>query len=320
MSHFFGKRANPSLRTLSLPLGLALLLPISACKKQESATPQAEARTFASPQDAGQALAAAAKSQNRDELLRIFGAGSADVISTGDAVEDKTALSGFTQAYQVMNRWRKLSDSSEVLLVGADNHAFPIPLKKNAGGQWYFDAAAGRQEVLSRQIGHNEITTIGVCAALVDAQAEYFSQKHGGVKQYAQNFISDPGQENGLYWPEVSGQARSPLGPLAAYATAEGFKANPNHHQPFNGYYYVMLDKQGPAATGGAKDYIINKKMTGGFAAIAYPAQYGDSGIMTFMVNQNGTLLQKDLGKTTEQIASTMTEFNPDKTWTVVEE
>lgn len=319
MFHFVNKRSNLPLRHLLLLLSIALLLPISACKKQESATAQAGPATFASPQEAGKALADAAKSQNQDELLRIFGSGSADIISAGDAVEDKTALSGFVQAYQVMNRWRKLSDSSEMLLVGADNQAFPIPLKKNAAGQWYFDASAGKEEILSRRIGHNEITTIGVCAALVDAQTEYFSQKHGGVKQYAQKFISDPGQENGLYWPEISGQPRSPLGPLAAYATAEGYKADPNRHQSFNGYYYVMLDKQGANAIGGTKNYVVNGKMIGGFAAIAYPAQYGDSGIMTFLINQNGLILQKDLGKATDQVAAAMTEFNPDETWNVVE-
>ncbi|MBV9501435.1 MAG: DUF2950 domain-containing protein [Acidobacteriaceae bacterium] len=320
MFDFVRKCASTPSRHLLLALGIALLLPPSACKKQESATAQTGPGTFASPQDAGKALADAAKSQNQDELLRIFGPGTADIISTGDAVQDKTALSGFAQSYQVMHRWRKLSDSSNVLLVGADNQAFPIPLNKNSTGQWYFDAAAGRDEILSRRIGHNEITTIGVCSALVDAQSEYFSQKHGGVKQYAQKFISDPGQENGLYWADVSSQRKSPLGPLAAYATAEGYKVDPNHHQPFNGYYYLMLKKQGPNAVRGAKNYIINGKMTGGFAIVAYPAKYGNSGVMTFMINQDGTLLQKDLGRTTEQVASTMTEFNPDTTWTVVEE
>jgi len=320
MFDIVGNHANVRLRHLLLSMSVTLLVPVFACTKQESATAQAGPRTFGSPKDAGEALANAVKSQNQGELLQIFGPGSADILSTGDAVEDKTALSGFAQAYQAMNRWRKLSDSSEVLLVGADNQAFPITLKKNAAGQWYFDAAAGREEILSRRIGHNEITTIGVCAALVGAQAEYFSQKHDGVKQYAQKFISDSGQQNGLYWPVATGQAKSPLGPLAAYATAEGYKADPNHHQPFNGYYYVMLDQQGPGAIGGAKNYVVNGKMTGGFAILAYPAKYGDSGVMTFMVDQNGTLIQKDLGKTTQEVASTMTAFNPDKTWTVVED
>jgi hypothetical protein len=215
-----------------------------------------------------------------------------------------------------MNRWRKLSDDREMLLVGADNQAFPIPLRKNAGGQWYFDAAAGRDEILARRIGQNEITAIGAVAAVVDAQAQYFSQKH----EFAQKFISDTGRQNGLYWQSAPGMPRSPLGPLVAYATSEGYKVRSGHQQPFNGYYFVMLDKQGTGAPRGAKDYVANGKMTGGFAIIAYPAEYGNSGIMTFIVNQDAVTLQKDLGKTTDQVASAITEFNPDQSWTVVEQ
>jgi hypothetical protein len=155
---------------------------------------------------------------------------------------------------------------------------------------------------------------------IADAQQQYFSQRHDGVKQYAQKFISDEGQLNGLYWPEVSGQPKSPLGPLIAFATAQGLSVQPNRHQPFYGYYFAMLEKQGPDAKGGAKNYIANGKMTGGFAVFAYPAQYRDSGIMTFMINQNGVLLQKDVGPTTDEVASKMTEFNPDNTWTPVEQ
>jgi hypothetical protein len=218
-----------------------------------------------------------------------------------------------------MNRWRKLSDGSEVLFVGADNQAFPVPLKKNAAGQWYFNAAAGKDEILSRRIGRDEITAISICAAVVDAQHQYFSQRHDGVNQYAQKFISDPGQENGLFWPEVQGQPRSPLGPLVAYATAQGLTIQPNQHQPFYGYYFAILEKQGADGKGSVKDYVVNGKMTGGFAVLAYPAEYRQSGVMTFVVNQNGLLLQKDLGNNTDQIAAAMTDFNPDKTWTVVE-
>ena len=319
MFHLLSKRVYPRSRNLRLLLCIAVLLPIAACKKQEFATAQAGPGTFGSPQDAGRAVANAAKSQNRDELLRIFGHESANVIFAGDAVEDTTALAGFAKAYRVMNRWRKLSADTEMLLVGADNQAFPIPLKKNSAGQWYFDVAAGKEEVLSRRIGYNEITTIGVCAALVDAQTEYFSQKHGSVQQYAQKFFSDPGQENGLYWKQVSAGPRSPLGPLAAYATAEGYKADPNQHQPFNGYFYRMLDKQGVNANGGAKNYISDGKMRDGFAAVAYPARYSDSGIMTFIVNQDGLIFEKDLGNATGQVAAAMSEFNPDETWNVID-
>ena len=180
------------------------------------------------------------------------------------------------------------------------------------------DTAAGKEEVLNRRVGRNELAVIDLCGGVVGAQAEYYSQKHGGVKQYAQKFVSDPGQENGLYWPDTPGQPKSPVGPVAAQATADGYKADPAHRQPFHGYYFAMLTKQGPDAPGGAKDYIVNGKMTGGFAVVAYPAKYGDSGVMTFIVDRDGVVLQKDLGRSTDQVASAMTEFNPDKTWTVV--
>jgi Protein of unknown function (DUF2950) len=319
MFDFVAKSKYCAGRHVRMVVSLAILLPIAACNKQESITASGGPRTFASPEDAGKALADAAKSPNEDQLREIFGPGSSEILSSGDAAEDKASLNGFIQAYQVMNRWRKLSDSSEVMIVGADNQVFPIPLKKNAAGQWYFDAAAGHDEILSRRIGRNEITAISVCGAVVDAQHQYFSQRHDGVNQYAQKFISDPGRENGLYWPEVQGQPRSPLGPLVAYATSEGYKAQADKHQPFYGYYFAMLEKQGSGAIGGAKDYITNGKMTDGFALLAYPAKYRESGVMTFVINQSGDLLQKDLGNSTDQVAAAMTEFNPDETWTVVE-
>ena len=305
----------------SLLIGVAtMLLLFATCNKQQSASAPSAPKAFASPEEAGKALADAAKTQNQNEVGLILGPGSADITSTGDATEDKAALAGFTQAYQVMNRWRRLDDRNEVLLVGADSQAFPVPLTKKADGKWYFDVAAGKEEILARRIGRNEITAIGACAAVADAQHQYFSQKHDGVKQFAQKFLSDEGKENGLYWPSPEGKPRSPLGPLVAYATSEGYKAQPNLHQPFNGYYYVMLTKQGPGANGGPKDYIVNGKMTGGFGVLAYPAQYGDSGIMTFTVDQDGLILQKDLGKETDKVAAAMTEYNPDESWRVVQE
>ncbi len=212
--------------------------------------------------------------------------------------------------------------AAQILLVGADNFAFPIPLKKNAGGQWFFDTAAGKDEILNRRIGRNELAVIDVCGALVDAQAEYFSQPHdgGSTRQFALKFISDPGKQNGLYWDSPDGQPKSPLGPLVAFATAEGYSAKANSHTPFHGYYFHMLTGQGSHAPGGAKDYVVDGKMVGGFAFVAYPAEYGNSGVMTFIINQDGVLLQKDLGKTTSETAAAMTEFDPDASWSVVEE
>lgn len=315
MFNSISERANSTVGCFLLTASIAVLLPITACQKQETANDQAGPKSFASPGEAGIALANAAKAQDQNELKHILGPGSAEIISSGDAVEDKDSLNQFSDNYRVMNRWRKLSDGSQLLLVGADNNAFPIPLVKNASGQWYFDTAAGKDEILARRIGRDEITAIVACGAVADAQTQYFSQKHGGVKQYAQKFISDPSQQNGLYWDSPQGAPRSPLGPLIAYATGEGYKVQPNQHQPFNGYYFGMLGEQGSNAQGGKRLYIANGKMTGGFAVVAYPAQYGDSGVMTFVVNQNGVTYQKDLGKTTDEIASAMTEFNPDKTW-----
>lgn len=304
---------------------LALIFSLASCNKQEKpAETQTKApagpQTFASPDAAGKALVDAAKAQNQDAMLGIFGPGSKELIYSGDAAEDKASMEGFVQAYGVMNRWRTLPDGSELLLVGADNQAFPIPLKKSASGQWSFDTAAGKDEILARRIGRNEIVAIDVCAATAEAQAQYFSQHHDGVKQYAQKFISEEGKQNGLYWPPVEGQPRSPLGPAVAFATAEGYKLQPNQHVPFHGYYFYMLYKQGADAKGGAKDYIVNGKMTGGFAVLAYPAQYGNSGVMSFVVNQGGVVYEKDLGKTTTETAQAMTEFNPDKTWTPVQQ
>lgn len=298
---------------------LALIIPLFACNK---AAEKPSAKAFASPDDAGSALLEAAKSGDQNALLAIFGPESKDLISSGDAVQDKAAVDGFVAAYPVMHRWRKMPDGAQILLVGADNFPFPIPLKKNAAGQWFFDTVAGKDEILNRRIGRNELAVIDICGALADAQNEYFSEGHddGSTKQYALKFISDSGKKNGLYWESPEGQAQSPLGPLAAFATDEGYKVKPDAHVPFHGYNFRMLTKQGSHAQGGAKDYLVNGKMVGGFAFVAYPAQYGNSGIMTFIINQDGILLQKDLGKDTTATAAAMTEFDPGEGWTPVVE
>jgi hypothetical protein len=215
-----------------------------------------------------------------------------------------------------------MDDGSELLVVGADNFPFPIPLKKNASGQWFYDTAAGKEEILNRRIGRNELAVIEVCRAAAEAQAEYFSQLHDSstTHQYAVKFISDPGSQNGLYWKSAEGAAQSPLGPLLAFATSEGYSAEPQAHRPFHGYYFRMLKGQTDKAPGGAMDYLVNGRMVRGFAFIAYPAKYGDSGVMTFMINRSGLLLQKDLGKSSVETASAMTEFDPDAGWSPVEQ
>lgn len=300
-------------------LVLALIIPLVACEK---AAEKPSVKAFASADDAGNALLEAAKSGDQNALLAIFGPESKDLISSGDPVQDKAAIDGFVAAYPVMHRWRKMVDGAQILLVGADNFPFPVPLRKNASGQWFFDTAAGKDEVLSRRIGRNELAVIVICGALADAQGEYFSQRHddGAGKQYALKFISDTGKQNGLYWDSPNGQPQSPLGPLAAFATDEGYSIKPGTHAAFHGYNFHMLKRQGSHAQGGAKDYVVDGKMVGGFAFVAFPAEYGNSGVMTFIINQDGVLFQKDLGKTTAETAKAMTEFDPGEGWTPVED
>ena len=297
---------------------LTLMICLTGCNKSDQSSP----KMFASPDDAGNMLLQAAKSGDQNALLAIFGQESKGIIFSGDPVQDKTTAEAFVAAYAQMHRWRKMVDGAQVLLVGADNFAFPIPVKQNGSGKWFFDTAAGKDEILARRIGRNELAVIDVCGALVDAEAEYFARRpdDGSPQQFAVKFISDTGKQNGLYWEQSEGQPRSPLGPLVAFATDEGYSAKPNAHTPFHGYYFHILTKQGEHAPGGAKDYLVDGKMVGGFAFVAYPAEYGNSGVMTFIVNQNGVVLQKDLGKTTAEIAAAMTQFDPDDSWTPVAE
>ncbi len=297
---------------------LAVIVFFSGCSK----TAKPSFTAFSSPDEAGNRLQAAAKAGDQNALLAIFGTGSRDLIFSGDAVQDKATVGAFVTGYEEMHRWRKMPDGSQVLLIGAQNFPFPIPLKKNDRGQWFFDTAAGREEILRRRIGRNELSVIDVCGALAAAQEDYYSRRHddGSTKQFALKFISDPGKQNGLYWESPDGQPKSPLGPMLAYATNEGYTIKRDAHQPFHGYYFRMLFRQGSHAPGGAKDYLIGGKMVGGFAFVAYPAEYGNSGVMTFIMNQDGVLLQKDLGKTTTETASAMTEFDPDGSWNIVQE
>ena len=308
---------------LCLPMAVLLCFAtaLTSCSKQEGSESQSQSapKTFASPDDAARAAIEAAKAGNHDAISSIFGLESKDVIYSGDAEQDKANFAGFVSDYNAMHRWRKLENGNELLITGIDNKVFPIPLAKNGAGQWYFDTKAGKDEILARRIGKDEIAAIDICAAIAEAQQEYFSQRHDGANQYAQKFISDPGKQNGLYWTSAEAGPRSPLGPLVAYATAEGYKIQPSQHQPYYGYYFLMLGKQGPAAKGGAKEYIAGGRMSGGFGIVAYPAKYRDSGIMTFIIDKDGAVFQKDLGTNTDQIAAAMTEFNPDQSWTPVE-
>ncbi len=301
---------------------LALAVVVASCGKAQKAaeksttekTDQNAPRTFASPAEAGSALFEAAKANDHNQLLAIFGRDGEEIISSGDAVQDKNNRELFLAAYERMNRWDMSKTGDEILYVGADNFPFPVPLKKNAAGKWYFDTATGKDEILARRIGNNELVAINVLGDIADAQNIYFNQAHGAVKQYAQKFVSDPGQQNGLYWEVPGGKSPSPLGPLGDVAKALGYTPS-EKPQPFNGYYYRMLTKQGATAKGGARDVMKNGRLTGGFAVVAYPAKYGDSGIMTFMVGPDGVVYQKDLGEKTGDMAVAMAEFNPGEGW-----
>ena len=292
---------------------VAVLMLLAAAPAQESGQ-----KTFTSPSDASTALYDAVKSGDKSVMLAVLGASSVPILSSGDPVQDKQNAEYFTQHYEQMNRWGLETNGDQTLFMGAENWPFPVPLKKSAAGQWYFDSKAGVEEVLFRRIGKNEYAAIRVSGALSDAQEEYFAGLHDGstVHQYAQKFVSDDGKQNGLYWPTAEGEPQSPIGPAFKYATAEGYSKKTD---PFHGYFFRMLTAQGPDAPGGAKSY-INKDgaMTEGYAFVAYPAEYSNSGVMTFVVNLHGVIYEKDLGPKTADLAKAMTAINPDKTWRVV--
>lgn len=315
MSYMIRNRVNPVGRCCTVLALCALMTTLSSCGKSENVKPAQE--TFASPANAGTAFAAAAKSGDQSAVLAIFGQDAKDVLFSGDSAKDQKNLQDFVAAYDQMNRWRAIKAGGQMLFVGADNYSFPIPLGQNPSGQWYFDTAAGKDEILARRIGKDELTAIAACSAIADAQQQYFSQLHDGdkVKQYAQKFISDEGKQNGLYWPVSAGQPPSPFEDVRDFAKGAGYTNAGEQPQPFNGYYFRFITKQGEKAKGGAKDYIVNRKMTGGFAAVAYPVEYRNSGIMTFMVGTDGIVYQKDLGDQTANVAAAITEYNPGDGW-----
>lgn len=287
---------------------------------------EAGQKTFSTPAAAADALAVAAQKNDAQEMLAILGASSQDLASSGDKVADKESRDRFTTKYHEMHRFAAIGEGRMILYIGAENWPTPIPLQKN-GSQWYFDTASAKQEILYRRIGANELNVIKVCQAIVDGELDYYGALHDGdsVHQYAQKFGSTPGKHDGLYWKVNAGEPESPIGPLIAQAATEGYK----HHAaqtgqdkplPFHGYIYKLLTSQGADAPGGAKSYVVGGKMTGGFALVAYPVSYKDSGVMTFVVSQDGQIYQKDLGAQTRQIATGMVEYNPDATWQPVED
>jgi Protein of unknown function (DUF2950) len=272
-------------------------------------------RTFASAGEAGRALFNATKAEDEQVLLAILGPAGKDVLSSGDAHEDSNARVGFVAKYQEMHRFVTEANGTVTLIVGAENWPFPIPLVNNHGA-WYFDTPIGKQEILFRRIGKNELSAMDALRDLVDAEKQYFSHPPADVpQQFARRLVSHEGQHNGLYWFGASDEFDSPLNPLIAYARQNLPQDQVGEHVPYNGYMFRILTSQGPHASGGAKSYIVDGKMTAGFAAVAYPVDYRSSGVMTFIVDESGAIYEKDLGPNSTSLARAMTVYEPDSTW-----
>ena len=274
---------------------------------------------FGTPEAAVEALVTAARSEDGAAILKVLGPDGKPIVSSGDPVADSNIRQDFVSAYDAKHAIEMEGDGTQTLIIGEDDWPFPIPLI-NTAGRWQFDTNEGLDEILRRRIGRNELSTIQVSLAYVQAQNEYASLDPAGQGRgvYAQRIVSRPGKKDGLYWPTAEGEEPSPLGDLAAQAAAEGYKTG-STPIPYHGYYYRILTGQGAGAPGGGYDYLAKGKMIGGFALIAYPAEYGNSGIMTFIVNQDGTVFQKDLGARTEKIARKIETFNPDADWKKVD-
>ncbi|MEW6107835.1 MAG: DUF2950 domain-containing protein [Nitrospirota bacterium] len=275
-------------------------------------------KSFSSPAEAVNSLVAAVRANDEKEMLAILGPESRELISSGDEVADGTGREKFLKAYDLTNSLLQESADRMVLLIGADSWPLPIPIVKRDAA-WFFATSEGKQEILNRRIGRNELHVIDVLHAYVDAQHEYASRdcRGRGKVEFAQRLISAEGKRDGLYWRAKEGEDESPLGPLIARAAKEGY--NESDISPFHGYYFKILTGQGKYAEGGAYNYVVKGKMILGFALAAYPAEYGNSGVMTFIVNQKGIIYEKDLGRYSRRIAETMNVFNPDKTWKKVE-
>jgi hypothetical protein len=290
---------------------IATLVFLSAGIAFPATAQQSGQKTFSSTMEASKSLIAALKADDQPALLKILGPAAKDIISSGDPIEDKSNRAEFVEKYQQMHRLVIEPDGTTTLYIGAENWPTPIPLARK-GNAWYFDTPAGKEEILYRRIGRNELSTIQVCHELVDAENEYHAQAHdGGSGEYAQKLASDPGKHDGLYWQASAGESESPIGPLIAEASMGS--ANDQKREPFNGYYFrVLKEENGP---NGAQSFISDGKMTKGFAFVAYPAEYRSTGVMTFIVDQDGVVYEKDLGKRTPEIAGTLNAYLRDATW-----
>ena len=276
-------------------------------------------KAYATPEELFQALADAAKTDDSKALVSLLGTQGDSLVNSGDAVRDKQSAGKFAASYADKHSITMDGDAKATLIVGKDDWPMPIPAVKGTRG-WTLDTNSGAREILARRIGQNELDAIQVSKAMVDAERDYASEDRNadGLREYTAKFVSSPGKKDGLYWPTKEGEPPSPLGPLAAYAAGEGYKGEQGKPTPFHGYYYRLLTAQGKDAQGGAHSYIANGRMIGGFALVAYPATYGNSGIMTFIVNNDGMVYEKDLGPNTIALAKAMKTYNPDSTWKAV--
>ncbi|MGE5246922.1 MAG: DUF2950 domain-containing protein [Verrucomicrobiota bacterium] len=312
-----GAGSSPRFPMAIALIGLLIAAVLSPCPVS-AATAKAKQRTFASPEAAVQALMDTLRKEDKTGLSAIFGPGSETVVSSGDEVMDRAARDRFLKEYAEKNSLDRAGEDKVILQVGVDDWPFPIPIVR-MGTTWRFDAAAGKVEILNRRIGANELKVIDVLHAYVAAQREYVSRDRqgAGVYAYAQRIASTPGKKDGLYWEAARGEEPSPLGPLAAEAAREGYaKADRTRSAvPFHGYYFHILKAQGRHAPGGRYSYVVKGNMILGFAMVAYPARYGSSGIMTFVVNQDGVVYQKDFGKDTAKVAGQIKTYDPDASW-----
>jgi len=298
---------------LSVPAYAADADPKSSVAKQKAAAPKQ--RAYASPEEAIKDLIAAAKAGDSKAMLAILGAGAKPIISSGDAVADRNSRERFVKSYEEAGRIERVNDAKAILSTGKDGWPFPVPMVKGAAG-WQFDAKAGQEEIINRRIGRNELSVMQVLQAYVDAQREYYLRNPQGDKllQYAQRVASTKGKRDGLYFPTKAGEKPSPLGPGVERAKAEGY-SKANQGTGYHGYHYRILKGQGPDAQGGAYDYLAQGRMIGGFAMVAWPVSYGNSGVMTFLVNHQGVVFEKDLGPDTAAAVQKILKFNPDKSW-----
>jgi hypothetical protein len=297
---------------LSRAMGMIALVSMLASASIALAA-ESKQKIYATPEEAVKELIASMRSGDVNAMMAILGQGSKDIVQSGDAVADKAGRERFVKSYEQANLLEKSGDSKVVLSTGKDNWPFPIPIVKDAAG-WRFDAKQGGEEILNRRIGRNELSAIQAMLAYVDAQREYYLRNPQGDKlhHYAQKFISAKGKRDGLYFPTKAGEKPSPLGPLFTRAKAEGYAKGDD---AYHGYHYRIIRGQGASAPGGSYDYVAQGKMIGGFALVAWPASYGNSGVMTFIVNHEGVVYEKDLGPDTPAAVKKITRFNPDKSW-----